>query len=104
MNQIKYMCFLFFILSLSVKGQELLVKQNAVGIALENNFDIKVSNNEKEAAKNSSNVLNSGFLPSVFASGGAGYQNNENEVEFQDGSIQDDIKTTIFSPTMRWPA
>jgi len=97
MNQIKYLCFLFFIFSLTVRGQELLVKQNAVGIALENNFDIKVSNNEKEAAKNSSNVLNSGYLPSVFASGGAGYQNNENEVEFQDGSVQDDIKTTSNS-------
>lgn len=97
MNQIKYLSILLFIFTLSVKGQELLEKQNAVDIALENNFDIKVSNNDLEAAKNSSSVYNSGYLPSVFASGGAGYQNNQNEIEFQDGSTQDDIKTTSNS-------
>jgi len=94
MNQIKYLVILFFIFTLSVKGQELLEKQNAVDIALENNYDIKVSNNDLEAAKNSSSVYNSGYLPSVFASGGAGYQDNQNEIEFQDGNSQDDIKTT----------
>ena len=82
------------ILSFSLSGQELLEKQGAVDLALEYNYDILVSNNDLEAAKNSSSIYNSGYLPSVFASGGADYQNQESEIEFQDGSVQDDIENT----------
>ena len=92
MNQFKYLSILVFIFSLTARGQELLEKQNAVGIALENNYDIKVSNNDMEAAKNSSSIYNSGYLPSVFASGGADYQNQESEIEFQGGDRQDDLE------------
>lgn len=75
-------------------GQNYLEKSDAVSIALENNYDIKVSNNELEVAKNSSSIYNSGFLPSVFANGGANYQSNESEIEFQNGDVQDDIEST----------
>lgn len=97
MNHIKYLSILTLFISASISGQALLDKQNAVDIALENNYDIKVSNNELEVAKNSSSVYNSGYLPSVFASGGANYQDNKNEIEFQDGNKQDDIETTTNS-------
>lgn len=93
MNQFKYLSILVFIFSLSARGQELLEKQNAVGIALENNYDIKVSNNDLEAAKNSSSIYNSGYLPSVFATGGADYQDQKAEIVFQDGSNKDDIES-----------
>jgi len=69
-------------------SQEKLAKQDAVAIALENNYDIKVSNNNIEAAKNSSSIYNSGYLPTVSANGGANYQDKENENEFQDGHTQ----------------
>ncbi len=94
MNQFKYLSILIFIFSLSVRGQELLEKNGAVNIALENNYDIKVSNNDLEAAKNSSSIYNSGYLPSVFASGGADYQDQKSEIEFQNGDTQDDIENT----------
>jgi outer membrane protein TolC len=97
MNLIKYLYIFCLFISVAATGQELLDKQNAVDIALENNYDIKVSNNELEVAKNSSSVYNSGYLPSVFASGGANYQDNKNEIEFQDGNKQDDIETTSNS-------
>ena len=71
----KFLSIVILILGFSMNAQDLLEKQGAVGIALENNFDIKVSNNDLEAAKNSSSIYNSGYLPSVFASGGADYQN-----------------------------
>jgi outer membrane protein TolC len=86
-----------FTLSYATQGQGLLEKQGAVTIALENNYDIKVSNNDLEAAKNSSSIYNSGYLPSVFANGGADYQSNESEIEFQDGTVQDDIENTTNS-------
>ena len=97
MNHIKYLWILSLFMAASVKGQELLDKQNAVDIALENNYDIKVSNNDLEAAKNSSSIYNSGYLPSVFASGGADYQDNNSKIEFQNGNTQDDIVNTTDS-------
>jgi len=102
MNQFKYLSILVFIFSLSTRGQELLEKDGAVNIALENNYDIKVSNNDLEAAKNSSSIYNSGYLPSVFASGGADYQDQESEIEFQNGESQDDIEntTSTYSATV----
>lgn len=94
MKQNKFLTVVLLILCISANGQELLEKQGAVDLALEYNYDILVSNNDLEAAKNSSSIYNSGYLPSVFATGGADYQNQESEIEFQDGSIQDDIENT----------
>jgi len=99
MNQFKYLSILIFIFSLSAKGQELLEKNGAVNIALEYNYDIKVSNNDLKAAKNSSSIYNSGYLPSVFASGGADYQDQESKIEFQNGDSQDDIENTTNTYT-----
>lgn len=99
MIQNKFLSILILILGFSMNAQDLLEKQGAVGIALENNFDIKVSNNDLEAAKNSSSIYNSGYLPSVFASGGADYQDQESEIEFQNGDSQDDIENTTNTYT-----
>jgi outer membrane protein TolC len=75
-------------------AQEELTKQDAVAIALENNYDIKVTANNVEAAKNSSSIYNSGFLPSLSATGGASYQKRDSENAFQDGRVQDDVSKT----------
>ena len=94
MNYIKYTFILAFLIGFEVSAQEKLPKTEAVEIALENNYNIQVSYNDREAAKNNSSIYNSGYLPSVFANGGADYQDRSSEIEFQDGSIQDDIETT----------
>jgi outer membrane protein TolC len=99
MIQNKFLTILILALSLSISAQELLEKEGAVNIALENNYDIKVSNNDLEAAKNSSSIYNSGYLPSVFASGGADYQDQKSEIEFQNGDTQDDIENTTNTYT-----
>lgn len=94
MNCIKYIIAAGLLLSFAAQAQEVLPKQGAVDLALENNYDIKVSNNELEAAKNSSSIYNSGYLPSVFAQGGANYDENDSQIEFVDGRVQDNIETT----------
>lgn len=94
MKQNKFLTILLLILGFSLNAQELLDKNDAVNIALENNYDIRVSYNDLEAAKNSSSVYNSGYLPSVFASGAADYQDQMSEITFQNGESQDDIETT----------
>jgi len=95
----KFLSIVVLLLGFSMNAQDMLEKQGAVSIALENNFDIKVSNNDLEAAKNSSSIYNSGYLPSVFASGGADYQSQESEIEFQNGDSQDDIENTTNTYT-----
>lgn len=86
----KLSIIVIFILSVFTGvAQEKLSKQDAVNIALENNFDIKVVANNVESAKISSSIYNSGYLPTLSADGGANYQDKDNENEFQDGHTQD---------------
>jgi len=58
----------------SVFAQEKLSLQEAISIALQNNYDIKLVKNEVEIAKNNSNWGNAGILPVVtgdFSTGGS---------------------------------
>lgn len=72
--------------STTVYAQEsVLSKQEAVDIALENNYDIRIAEGNVESAANSASIYNSGYLPSISASGGANYNVTDNFVEFQDG-------------------
>ncbi len=75
-------------------AQEVLSKQDAVNIALDHNYDIKVTNNNVEAAKNSSSIYNSGYLPTLSATGGGIYQDKDSENEFQDGRVIDQSTTS----------
>ena len=56
---------LLLIVFSKTQGQEKLTKEEALEIALEQNFGIKVSRNVTEIIKNNSGVLNSGYLPTV---------------------------------------
>ena len=58
----KEFILVFFILGLNLilKGQEKLTKEQALYLALENNFGIQVSKNTTEIQKNNSSFLNSG--------------------------------------------
>ena len=62
-----YSCLALFS-SLVSQGQTL-SKQEALNLTLEHNYDIIISRNTVEQANNSQRVLNSGYLPSVTASG-----------------------------------
>ena len=78
-----------FILSLLIvtivnisKAQEKLTKEQALDFALENNFGIQVSRNNTAITKNNSNILNSGYLPTVSISGGGNYIGSDSEIAF----------------------
>ncbi len=94
MNTNKTILFSIMLSSLMGFSQEKLTKQNAVNITLENNYDIKVVNNNLAAAKNSSSIYNSGYLPTVSANGGANYQNRDSENEFENGTTQNNNSIT----------
>jgi len=78
---------LLVFISIQATAQDVLTKSEALQIALDNNYGIKVANNNIEIAKNNSNIYNSRFLPTLFANAGANYNNSNQEIERQDGTI-----------------
>ncbi len=87
--KLKY--FIFFIAlwlsNTNVFAQEVLTLQEAITIALKNNYDIKLINNEASIAKNNVNLGNAGILPLVagtFNTGGS----RQNTVQTQSTGIQ----------------
>ncbi|WP_140936886.1 TolC family protein [Sphingobacterium lumbrici] len=65
MNRVIGFIFLLFIHSLGLKGQEILTVKEAVEIALENNYDIRLSKNNFLIAQENVSYGNAGMLPSV---------------------------------------
>ena len=73
---------LFFGIFTSIQSQENLTKEEALAIALEQNFGILISRNTTEIEKNNSSLLNSGYLPSVALSSGGNYTGSDAEIAF----------------------
>ena len=57
--------FLILLLAGNLQAQEKLSLEQAVQLALENNFDIKLNKNDVEQAKNNVSRANAGMLPIV---------------------------------------
>ncbi|MCX2433368.1 MULTISPECIES: TolC family protein [unclassified Pedobacter] len=73
------------LLSLSISGfaQEKLSLQEAITVALQNNYDIKISRNDLSITRNNANIGNAGMLPNVIGT----YSNG--------GSIQNTRQTPV---------
>ena len=85
--KINKLFILFMCLSLvHVSAQEiLLTKDEAVKLALENNYGIKITNNNLKIAENNKSILNSGFLPTLTGNAGATYNKDNTEANFANG-------------------
>ncbi|MEX6625356.1 TolC family protein [Tenacibaculum salmonis] len=81
-----YLSIGFLLISISFYGQDILSKEKAVMLTLENNYDIRVVKNNLETAKNNKGIYNSGYLPTVTANAGANYSNNDADSEFKNGN------------------
>jgi len=75
------------VVSNAIAQQQILSPTEAVSLALENNYGIKLVNNQLEVAKNNASILNSGFLPTVTGNAGATYNVDNTEAEFSNGNI-----------------
>ena len=62
-----YTTLLFVIIGFSTQAQELLSLEDAVKIALENNYDIKIAKNNSKIDATNNNLANAGMLPSLNA-------------------------------------
>jgi len=97
MRQLNLLALIFFMGYAGLFAQEdLLSKEKAVALALENNFGIKVAKNQVTIAENNKGVLNTGFLPTLTANAGANYSRDDNTIEFpgqlnQNGEPRPDV-------------
>ncbi|QYA25225.1 TolC family protein [Gramella sp. MT6] len=74
----------------SVWSQEqVLTKEEVIARALEENFGIRLANNEVEIADNNQSIWNSGYLPTLTGLAGANYDLNDRITEPENGDIVD---------------
>lgn len=90
MKKLYLSTILFLVATSTLFAQEkLLSKEDAVNLALENNFGIKVAKNQIEIAENNKSILNSGFLPTLTGNAGTNYQRDDSTFEFPDQFLRD---------------
>ena len=61
---------------------ELLNKEEAISMMLENNFSVKIARNNVSIAENNAGILNSGYLPTLFGLAGGNYDNTTSTTDF----------------------
>ncbi|MDG1040322.1 MAG: TolC family protein [Polaribacter sp.] len=97
-----YTLSLIIFLSFQVKAQEVLTKKEALQITLENNYGIKIANNNLEIAKNNSAIFNTNRLPTVSVASGANYRSDNQTITRQDNTVTevDDAVTKSYNASL----
>ena len=81
---------LIVISSCSLWSQEpVLTKEEVIARALEENFGIRLANNDVEIAENNQSIWNSGYLPTFTGLAGANYDINDRLTEPNGGEVVD---------------
>ena len=88
----RHLFYLVLLLSFQLFSQTILTKKEALRITLQNNYGIKIAENNVEVAKNNSGILNSGFLPTVSTTSGANYSRNNQKIIFTDPETNTDAE------------
>lgn len=81
-----YLLIVILAFSFQVSAQQILTKKEAITIALENNYGIKLAKNAVKTAKNNSSIYNSRMLPSINTTAGTNFNTSNQDIERQDGS------------------
>lgn len=98
-NGLTLITLLFFVFYDLQAQEALLSKEDAVNLALENNFGIKVARNQVEIAENNQSIMNSGFLPVIAGAAGANYQRDDSTFEFPGQFLRDAEGNVVLNPT-----
>lgn len=85
----RLLTILFAIASISASAQMVLTLDQAISAALEHNHDLFIAGLDAEKASNSATYGNAGMLPSVTATAGTNYSNQNSNLEFATGQTQD---------------
>jgi outer membrane protein TolC len=78
----------FFLSIISSQAQDTLELANAIQIGLENNFNIKISQGQKEIAENNNTIGNAGFLPTLDLNAAQRYTVENTTQQFISGDEQ----------------
>jgi len=89
-------CFAFAKAYSQESPQPLLTREQAVALMLENNYNIKIAQNQELIADNNQGLLNSGYLPSLQGTAGINIDENDSNTDFkgaldQSGNPRPDI-------------
>ncbi len=112
-NSLFILLFLFFG---SLYAQDrVLSKEEAIIKTLDNNYGIRISQNNVEIAENNRSILNSGYLPALSGNAGMNYNIEDINAELQDGDIREvegaetnrynaslNLNYTLFDGLGRW--
>ncbi len=93
-------CVLFFIQT--GNSQEILSKDEAIALVLENNLGIQVARNTNAIDANNASILNSGYLPTVSANGGGSIdrQNTEGVLVSGETRTADGVETRRYNASL----
>ncbi|WP_411767829.1 TolC family protein [Winogradskyella sp. A3E31] len=88
-NKLLYSVVFVLCLPLNVVlGQDILTPEEAFQLALENNYGIKIATNNVEVAENNTNVLNTGYLPTLTGNAGGSIDRQNTEGQLANGETR----------------
>jgi len=98
----KQLFYLWMFFSMSVMAQNSLSKEEAIKMALEFNYGVKMAEQDVKISKNNASFLNSGFLPSISLDGNANYSKQDGETKTGNGQVfeQEGAENTSYSGTV----
>ncbi len=85
-----------FLAAMVTAQEKLLTKDEAVDLALQNNFGIQIAKNQVKIAENNKSIFNSGYLPTLNNTTTANYNRDDSVIEFpgvidQNGNPRADV-------------
>lgn len=87
MKSRKALLILMSVFVTSISAQKILPVSEAIKLALENNYGIKIISNNQKIAKNNASILNSGYLPTISSASNVTLTKDNIEAEFSNGEL-----------------
>ena len=86
----------------AANSQERISLDQAIAVAMEQNYDIRIYDNNLLQAENNQNIKNTGYLPTVGVNAGGNYANNNAFLVTQDGEEMNinGIQSTTYNASI----
>ncbi|MDA7558279.1 TolC family protein [Flavobacteriaceae bacterium] len=99
---IRISSIVYLLACLQIQGQQVLQKSEAIALTLENNYGIKTANNNVIIAENNSDILNSGYLPTLSGNAGASLdvQNTQGQLVNGETRSSDGVETRRYNASV----
>ncbi len=94
--------FFLLIFFNAINAQEMLSKDEAISLVLENNLGIQVARNTNAIDANNASILNSGYLPTISANGGGSIDRQDTEGVLVSGETRtaDGVETRRYNASV----